>query len=322
MEPVLSICIPTRHRPSLLRRALASVVQTPAEYGPSVELIVSDNSDDDSSEGIVKEALAGWAGASRYVRNPAGLGMVGNFNRCVGLASGQYVLILHDDDHLMPGAVPALLAVVADAGPRARVLLPGVHVVDNRGRVLRRQEFRRTQYLPPALALRRVLAHSSFVRFPAIVVHRDAYRAVGPFNADVGGATDFDMWVRLFAECGVLCLPVTTAAYVVHPEAHTVSVWTVATVENALAIFARAEVLGILSPATLRRCKVAWFHQFILSGAVRRLRLRDRSGARRVLGLFEYPAVRELGWSLRWLPVRIALRLATLRHHGADLARV
>ncbi len=95
-----------------------------------------------------------------------------------------------------------------------------------------------------------MLEHSSFVRFPAIVVRGDAYQAVGPFAAEVGGATDFDMWTRLFARFGVFCIPVTTAAYVVHNEAHTTGVWTPQTLDNACAIFARAREMDLLDERT------------------------------------------------------------------------
>jgi glycosyltransferase involved in cell wall biosynthesis len=308
----LSVCIPTRNRPDLLARALSSVTQAVPADASQVELIVSDNSDDSCSEALCKEVLGSWQGRQTYVRNPDGLGMVGNFNRCVELATGRYVLILHDDDYLMPGAIRNLLEVIDNAAPSERVLQFGVRVVDHRDRVLRRQEFRSARYLPPRMALERALRHSSFVRFPAIVVRRDAYEAAGPFNAEVGGATDFDMWTRLFARFGVSCIPVTTSAYVVHDEAHTSGVWTPQTLDNANAIFARAKEMGLLDEPTFRRCQADWFHQFILGGVVRRLRVKDWAGARRVHKLFRQPSVRSLGWSGRWVVVRVCLAAVTL----------
>jgi hypothetical protein len=44
----------------------------------------------------------------------------------------------------------------------------------------------------------RVLSRSSFVRFPALVVRRDAYQQAGSFDESVGGFADVDMWRRVF----------------------------------------------------------------------------------------------------------------------------
>jgi hypothetical protein len=52
-------------------------------------------------------------------------------------------------------------------------------------------------------------------------------------------------------------------------------------------------------------------HQFILAGVYRRLRVRRRAEARDVLRLFDLPAVRALGMSPKWLPVRMAFLAAT-----------
>ena len=62
---------------------------------------------------------------------------------------------------------------------------------------------------------------------------------------------------------------------------------------------------------TIRRWQTDFFHQFILAGVWRRLRVRRRADGREVLRLFDVPEVRRLGVSLRWLPVRAAFTAAT-----------
>lgn len=304
-EPVLTIAIPTYQRPQDLAVAVASVVAAGSGDNAQVELVVSDNSVDDDTEKVAPSLLKDWDGPARYARIPPEAGAVGNFNHCVTAATGRWVLILHDDDRLLPGAVAVIREAIAST--QERVLLFGARVVDGQGRVLRRQEFRHDRSLDPAAALRRVLTHSSFVRFPAIVVRADAYERAGPFDASVGGATDLDMWVRLWAAWGVRCVAATTCEYVVHEGTWTTRMFTAETVFAIEEIFARAGRLGVLDPATLRRCHADFLHQFILGGAVRHLRARDRSGAREVLALFKLPAVRRAGLSPRWLPVRVAV---------------
>jgi hypothetical protein len=60
---------------------------------------------------------------------------------------------------------------------------------------------------------------------------------------------------------------------------------------------------------TIRRCQAAWY-QFILAGAYGRRRLGRRAEAREVLRLFDLAAVRALGPSPGWLPVRMAIKAA------------
>lgn len=312
MPPSLTVAVPTYKRPDLLERALASVTAAGPAVAHDTELVVSDNSEDDRSRAVYDRIVAGWSGPTQYVQNPPGTGMVGNFNRCAELASGRYILILHDDDYLLEGGVECIHEAIRQAGDDERPMLFGVRVVDQEGQLLRRQQPRRAQAVPASVMLRRFLQHSSLVRFPAMVVPAALYRAVGPFDAEVGGLTDIDMWSRLFARYGARLVPATCAAYVVHPAAATERTWTPEAVRSALTIFQRRAADGVLPADELARCRRTWLHQFILAGAVRRLRARDRAGACRVMALFELPEVSRLGWSMRWAPVRAAMTLFTL----------
>jgi glycosyltransferase involved in cell wall biosynthesis len=291
------------------------------QVGPGaadVELIVSDNSTSDKSEQVARPLLAAWPGPTSYVRNTPPVGMVENHNRCLKLASGRSIAFLHDDDVMRAGALETITRVVADPNGPA-VHLFGVDVVNLEGRIRRRQVPRLDEVLPPELALRRLLTRSSYIRLPGLVVRADAYRAVGPFDSVVGSAIDFDMWVRLFARYGLHTVPRVVAAYTVHEAGLTTGMFTPATVASLVGIFDRAAEQRVLSPAEIRRCQATWFHQFILAGAYRHLERRDRSGAAEVMTMFNLPAIRALGRSTRWLPVRIAFSLlvAGARPHSS-----
>jgi hypothetical protein len=119
------------------------------------------------------------------------------------------------------------------------------------------------------------------------------------------------MWVRLFARYGVRCLPTTTCAYTTHQGAATAGMWNRGTIQVNREIFNRAVTRGVVSERSIRRCESDFFHQFILAGAYRQLRLRRRAAARDVLRLFDLPEISHLGPSPRWLPVRVAFTAAT-----------
>ena len=238
-----------------------------------IEVAVSDGSDDGATGDVVERVLTGWPAGYRYVWNRPALSLVENMNRAVEISTGQWVVQLHDDDYLLPGAGAAMLDAIRRAAPGESVLLFGVHIVDIDGVRRREQTFRRERYLEPREALRRLLRNSSFVREPTAVVRRAAIDQEGLFDTTVGGATDTDMWVRLFSHYGVRCLPQATCAYTIHEAAATTGMWNPGTIRANGEIFDRAVARGIVPERTIRRWQADWYHQFILAGAYRRLRI-------------------------------------------------
>jgi glycosyltransferase involved in cell wall biosynthesis len=309
--PPLSITMPTRNRPGLLERALHSVVRAVGPVAEQIEVAVSDGSDDGATGDVVERVLTDLPTGYRYVWNRPALSLVENMNRAVEISTGHWVMQLHDDDYLLPGAGVAMLDAIRRAAPGENVLLFGVHIVDIDGVRRREQTFRRERYLGPREALRRLLRNSSFVREPAAVIRRAALQEEGWFDTTVGGATDTDMWVRLFSRYGVRCLPQATCAYTIHEAAATSGMWNPDTVRVNGEIFDRAVARGIVPERTIRRWQADWYHQFILAGAYRRLRMGRRAEARAVLRLFDLPEVRHQGVSPKWLPVRAAFTVAT-----------
>lgn len=315
--PRLSICVPTYNRPDLLERALRSVMDPSDGATAEVELVVSDNSTDERSEELVASVRHEWPGTLTYVHNPPGLGAEENFNRCLELASGEWVEFLHDDDYLVRGVTPVLDAI-STAADSDVVLLFGVDVVDEHERRIGRQHFRRERRLSPEEALARVLADSSWVRFPALVARREAYDTVGRFDASLRNPVDLEMWIRMFSRFGVRCMPEVSCAYTVHTGALTNSMFTPETIDTLAGIFDRVAADGLLPERQVRAHEADFLHQFILGGTWRRLRRGDRSAAARVLRLFEHPEVRAVGRSARWAPVRAAFRALTMGAGGSS----
>jgi glycosyltransferase involved in cell wall biosynthesis len=96
VAPEVSILIPTYRRPQLLRRAIASALSQDPPV--AMEVIVGDDADEGAA--IVSEFDDVRL---RYQRNFEHLGMAGNWNRLCDMARGDYLLLLNDDDRLLPG---------------------------------------------------------------------------------------------------------------------------------------------------------------------------------------------------------------------------
>lgn len=306
-RPLLTVAVPAYNRVPFLRRCLESVL---AQSTDDVEVVVSDDSTSDAPGALAQGLLAESGIRTAYVRNTPGKGMAGNWNACISLSTGHYVLVLHDDDFLYPGAI-SLMTKRCERSDW-NVGLFGVEVVDEQERRARRRRRHRCLYLPPAKAVGRVLSHSSFVRFPGMVVARSAYESVGPFDERLGPAADLEMWIRLFQRYGLWTFDGVTAAYRVHPDALTSEMWQPAVVSEVHELFARAARSGILSPQQIEDHRAAWFHRFILAGAVRELRHGNGDRAREIVGLFDLPQLRNLRRPLGWNCLRTAISLRLL----------
>jgi glycosyltransferase involved in cell wall biosynthesis len=92
---------------------LASTLATAlAQQSSAYEVIVSDNASMDATRSVV-EGLADPR--LRYVNTGNRLSMCDNYEYALERASGKYVLIIGDDDAVIPGALDRLLQIIAAA---------------------------------------------------------------------------------------------------------------------------------------------------------------------------------------------------------------
>lgn len=111
-QPLLSICIPTWNRAQFLKLSLDSIKEQLSDIDNSrLEILVSDNCSTDSTPELVRNYMdAGMP--IKYNRNNENKGYDGNFLKCIQLAVGKYILLLGDDDILLPGTIQYLLSVL------------------------------------------------------------------------------------------------------------------------------------------------------------------------------------------------------------------
>lgn len=307
-EILLTIAIPAYNRPQWLRRSLRSIVSCPAAIQSQVEVIVSDDSTIAECREVFEDCIRFWQGSSHYERNQPSLGMAGNWNHCISLAQGQYLLILHDDDYLEPEGVQNILETLKQYSQYS-VFLFGVNVVDNQGRILKRQYLKKNQYLEPIEALKQVLTNSSFVRFPGIVVQKNLFNFTGYFDDRVGGTADLYLWVKLFHQSGLMSVSVVTANYTVHSEALTMGMFNQSVVESIMKLFEWIELQNWLSSQVLTECRVNYLHQFILAGTFRYLRQLNFQEAKKVFRLFRFCNLNHSSTIWKWKILKICFQV-------------
>ena len=198
-QPLVSVCIPTCNRPEALGQALQSVVEQ--DYGP-LEIFVSDDSRDAASEPVVERARARTAFPIHYSRNEPRLGQNANVNHLFGQAGGEYLILLHDDDLLSPGAVKQLMAPVL-SDRRVRVVFGKQRVIDAGGTYMPEVTRRRLATFRldrPSVALDHPLEAGLLQQFPndSYLIDSRLARETGYRSKDeIGVLGDLDFGIRV-----------------------------------------------------------------------------------------------------------------------------
>ncbi len=102
-----TIVIPA-YKSKYFEAALLSAIRQTAR---SLEILVSDDSPDDTIRDIVARHRATSAIPIRYMRNTPALGEAKNLAQCIALAQGEFIKPLYDDDLLAPECVEQLVSV-------------------------------------------------------------------------------------------------------------------------------------------------------------------------------------------------------------------
>ncbi len=108
--PLVSVLLPTRNRLEYLRYAIETVRR---QDDGDWELVVSDNDSEEDIEGHVRSL---GDVRIRYVRTASFVPVTENWNNALNHSRGRYVVMLGDDDGLMPGYVTRIRELAARFG--------------------------------------------------------------------------------------------------------------------------------------------------------------------------------------------------------------
>lgn len=184
----VSVIIPTRDRPQLLREAIESVR---AIEGPDLqfEVIVGDNGSTPQTPAIVA------ALGAKHVKATRGAGASVARNAALRKATGEFIAFLDDDDHWLPTHLRAHLEVLKER-PDIDAVVGQVISADHKMRPVSEP----WPAKPPGegAELVRHMLGGYFPQIGAVVARRDALADVGAFDETLIGGEDLD-WLLRFA---------------------------------------------------------------------------------------------------------------------------
>jgi glycosyltransferase involved in cell wall biosynthesis len=184
------------------------------------ELLVSDNCSTDGTGDIVR---AFDDPRIRYERNEKNLGPVGNANRCLERATGEYVGIFHHDDLMLPGNLEAKVRVL-DENPQVGFVHSNMILIDPEGRVVQPHSWseaaRKDSIEPGMTAFRRFLGEvplGATIFIGTVVARRSCYAALGGFRTELPHCNDTEMWMRMLLFYDLACIGTPLVQYRIHP---------------------------------------------------------------------------------------------------------
>jgi glycosyltransferase involved in cell wall biosynthesis len=109
-QPKVSVYIPTKNRPAMLKRAIDSVL---AQSYPNVEIVVSDDGSTDNTPEFMS-ALIEQHKNIIYLRSEKSHGACHARNKAILASSGKFITGLDDDDRFLPNRIEKFVEAYKD----------------------------------------------------------------------------------------------------------------------------------------------------------------------------------------------------------------
>ena len=201
--PLVSVVIPTRNRPHLLRRTLDSVLNQSTD---NLEAIVVD----DASTDATATELAAAHPRVRVLRNPQPSGVSVARNRGIAAARGEWIAFCDDDDLWAPNKLQEQLTAAAASG--AHWAYAGDVNVDDQLRVLSGGP------PPDPAAVVALLPRCNPLASGGsnVVVRSNILAEVGGFDPTLRRTEDWDLWIRIARKGTPACVRQPLVAYRFH----------------------------------------------------------------------------------------------------------
>ncbi len=204
----VSVVIPLYNLGRFVGEAIESVLAQTLPAG-DIETIVVDDGSTDGGGAVVRR----YAPRVRYLRQE-NRGLPAARNAGLRVAEAPFITFLDADDRFLPEMLAAQLAVFA-ARPDVGLVYTGFRFIDPDGHQLGSNGWSRDEGDVFARLVLGNLIHPHLA-----LVRRVAAERVGGFDERLGGAADWDFWLRL-ARAGVrwACVDRPLAEYRVRPDA-------------------------------------------------------------------------------------------------------
>lgn len=248
----ISVIIPTHNRAHYIVETIESVTkQSFSEF----EIIIVDDGSTDDTRAVIGE-YADLPNFHYYYQENQGRSAARNFG--MEKASGEYLMFLDSDDHLLPGALETLYSV-ARQYPESGVVGGRGKFIDDRGQPLYAKEYFGLQNEVFAENLRVEKIRRFFLCQGSYIIKKTLAQKLNGFKTDLHAGEDLDFFLR-YCDVAKVSVVKTIVVYVRKHASNTPD----ALVDEAVLRIAR-ENLQLLeenpqnyNSALLKKMKIEW----------------------------------------------------------------
>ena len=204
----LDIALPFYGDVAFMKQTVRSILN---QSDPNWRLVVVD-------DGYPDDTLPSWFESLKderieYQRNVKNLGANGNFQKCLGLLSAEYCLVMGADDLLEPNFVERINELIS-SNPGISMIHPGVKVIDENNEMIStrsdqvKMNIRESQSSSAVLSgepLAKSLMKGNWMYFPSIVWKTKTIQEIG-FRPGFHVCQDLGLAMDLIMQGGELAL--------------------------------------------------------------------------------------------------------------------
>jgi len=201
MMPLVTICLPVFNNQRYLLETIHSIQN---QTYSNIEIVAVDDCSRDGSFEILKRFES-----SNFIvhKNSKNLGMKGNWNRCLSLASGKYLKMMGADDLLTPTCIEEQVRLIETVD--VDLVSSNRHIISASGRVLLDLKYPFQGLVNAKKALRSLVgAGRNIIGEPVVcLIRKDALQAIGGFSAINHYVIDIETWSKLINKKGFFAMP-------------------------------------------------------------------------------------------------------------------
>lgn len=207
----VSVCIPAYNGEKFIQEAIDSVI---AQTFTDFEIIIVDDRSTDNTVNIIKSYTDKRI---RFFQNEKNLGLIGNWNKALSYATGEYIKILPDDDLIYPNCLKLQVEVLDNDPDKEVALVSGrKNVINNNGKILFNRGFSRKEIRVSGVeAINKTVRSGGNIigEGGALLFRREIMKKVGIIDSDIFYILDLDYWYRILLYGKLHSLPDIVAAF-------------------------------------------------------------------------------------------------------------
>jgi len=178
-EYLVSIIIPTRNRANLVGRAIRSVLN---QTYSNIECIVVDGNSTDNTEDVVKRIQDSRI---KFLKQKINLNASSAINEGLGIAKGDYLSVLDDDDELLPFKIEKQLSKFESVGKNVGLVYCWMDYYDNKGTLIYE-----AHPLLRGKIFKDVLVSERICGTPTFLFSKEVYNTVGGWDSHMSFGAD------------------------------------------------------------------------------------------------------------------------------------